>query len=370
MKHFNPCLWALGALLLLAPLSATAQFIANVDVTDVATVYRNEPGNNGGGYVDFCAGNLAGAQDTRRGFVRYELPATGGGAVTVTRVVVNMTQVRVRSQGDGAPKTATLRLRRVNQAWMEGNGTGGIAACGGGGNVPGVDWDGRPATAMANSATHDLPSTGNHSIVIDTDVGTANDGLLADFQAWMDGDSNDGWELSVVEEGEANNARLITPDAVRVEWTEEDTPAFTINPGLADAWIDPGLEGQGFFFAVYPDTLGGLFFLSWFTFDTERPPMDAQAVFGEAGHRWVTAFGPWDGNVVSLDVELTTGGIFDTFPPAVEQDPDYGTMTIEFQDCDNATLTYDFPSLGLSRTMNITRLLKDNVPLCEALQEQ
>lgn len=370
MKHHHRSLGTIIAFLtlLLAPGTLLAQFIANVDTTDQATVYRENPGNNGGAFISFCAGNHDSSQATRRGFVRYEMPTTGGGYATVTRIRINMTQERVRSQGAGAPKTATLQVRRVTQSWTEGNGTGGSAACGGGSDADGVDWNSRPSTADTVSATYNLPVGSGHVFAIDTDEGDENDGLLADYQAWMNGASNDGWEFSVVEEGEANNARLITPDAVRVEWTEGDPPEFVINPGLNDAWINPATLGQGFFFNVYPDTAGGFFFMSWFTFDTERPPEDVEAIFGEAGHRWITAFGAWTGDTVTLDVELTSGGVFDSTEPKVDQEPGYGTITIKFHDCDNATLTYDFPSLGLMGSIDVTRAVKDNVLVCEAFQ--
>ena len=369
MKHNYRLIGTYLAILpfLLAPVTAMAQFIANVDNTDQATVYRENPGNNGGGFISFCAGNHATAEATRRGYVRYEMPATGGGYATVTRIRINMTQERVRSQGDGAPKPATLQVRRVTQSWVEGNGTGGNAACGGGSDVDGVDWNSRPATADTVSATYDLPAAAE-VFAIDTNDGDENDRLLADYQAWMNGASNDGWEFSIVEEGEANNARLITPDAVRVEWTEGDPPEFVINPGLNDAWVNPATLGQGFFFNIWPETAGGFFFLSWFTFDTERPPESVEAIFGEAGHRWITAFGPWNGDTVTLDVELTHGGVFDSGEPKAEQAPGYGTITIKFHDCDNATLTYDFPSLGLMGSMDVTRIVKDNILVCEALQ--
>ena len=144
--------------------------------------------------------------------------------------------------------------------------------------------------------------------------------------------------------------------------------AFKINAGLNDAWFNAATAGQGFFFVVFPDA--ELFFLSWFTFDVERPDETIEAILGEPGHRWVTAFGSWVGNIVTLDVELTSGGIFDSAEPAVDQESNYGTITIEFHDCNNATLTYDFPALGLSGTIELTRLTEDNVALCEALNAQ
>ena len=150
-----------------------------------------------------------------------------------------------------------------------------------------------------------------------------------------------------------------------VEQLQDHDPDFVVNAGLNDAWYNQLTVGQGFFFNVFPEL--GLFFLAWFTYDTERPDETVEAILGEPGHRWVTATGTWEGDTVTLTGELTSGGIFDSEEPAVDQAPNYGTITIVFHDCNNATLTYNFPSLGLSGVIELTRVTNDNVELCETL---
>ena len=95
-----------------------------------------------------------------------------------------------------------------------------------------------------------------------------------------------------------------------------------------------------------------------------NPDDTVQAILGEPGHRWVTAFGTWDGNTVTLDVELTSGGVFEATSPAPEQEAGYGSWTMRFNDCNSMTLVYDFPDLGLSGVMDLIRLADDNVDLC------
>ena len=98
------------------------------------------------------------------------------------------------------------------------------------------------------------------------------------------------------------------------------------------------------------------------------PPDDsATAVFGAADQRWVTGAGAYSGNSVTINVELTSGGIFNGSVPLATQTPGYGTITIVFNSCSEAVLTYDFPSAGLSGQMTLTRVLPDNIALCEAL---
>ena len=151
---------------------------------------------------------------------------------------------------------------------------------------------------------------------------------------------------------------------VRTNLSEETS--LQINPGLNDAWYDQATAGQGIFFTVYADL--GLISLAWFTYDTERPDDSVTAIIGEPGHRWVTALGPIDGNRSVMDATLTTGGRFDN-PTPVENDTDYGTITVEFPDCDTAELSYDFPGPGLSGNITLERVVKENIALCEALQE-
>ena len=141
---------------------------------------------------------------------------------------------------------------------------------------------------------------------------------------------------------------------------------FSINEGLNDAWVSASAPKQGFFFTVYPDL--GFFFLSWFTFDSELPAGPDDAQFGAFDQRWVTGGAFYSGDSVTVSVELTSGGIFDGAVPLAGQTPGYGTITITFINCNQARLSYNFPSVGLSGEMTLTRALTDNVALCQAIQ--
>ena len=137
---------------------------------------------------------------------------------------------------------------------------------------------------------------------------------------------------------------------------------------MNDAWVSADAALQGFFFTVYPEE--ELFFLSWFTFDSALPDESVLATFGAPDQRWVTGLGAYSGNSVTINVELTSGGIFKALEPLANQQPGYGTITIVFVSCNEAILTYDFPSTGLSGQMTLTRAVSYNVALCEALNTQ
>lgn len=143
------------------------------------------------------------------------------------------------------------------------------------------------------------------------------------------------------------------------------TGEFKINAGLNDAWYYPETNGQGFFITVFPDL--GLVSLAWFTYDIELPAEDVEAELGDAGHRWLTALGPFNDNQAVMTINMTSGGLFDT--PTEISRVDDGTIILTFTDCNSATVSYDLPSINRMGVVPIERVAADNVALCEALIE-
>jgi hypothetical protein len=145
-----------------------------------------------------------------------------------------------------------------------------------------------------------------------------------------------------------------------------DNRPFEINAGLNDAWYYPVTDGQGFFITVFPDL--EKVSLSWFTYDTDHPPLDAIANFGYAGHRWATALGRYSGNQAVMNIKIASGGLFDT--PAGEAEVTQvrdGTIVLTFDSCNSGTVEYDIPSIRQTGVIPIQRIAGDNIALCEAL---
>ena len=140
-------------------------------------------------------------------------------------------------------------------------------------------------------------------------------------------------------------------------------PGFQINAGLNDAWYNPATPGQGFFVNVFPNL--GQMFVAWFTFDVQRPEAGVTAELGEPGQRWLTAFGPYADDQAILDVEITSGGVFNSEEPKPGQTTS-GTLTFEFSGCNAGSVTYNIPSLSLSGSVPIQRVALDNLAACEA----
>jgi len=146
-----------------------------------------------------------------------------------------------------------------------------------------------------------------------------------------------------------------------------DAPLSEINPGLNDAWFNPQTDGQGFLITAFPEI--GQLFMAWFTYDTERPPGDVTAMLGDPGHRWLTAQGLYEANAASLDIHVTSGGVFDSPVPGPMTGP-VGEMTLEFSACNAGTITYDIPPIGRQNVIPIERVTLDNVPLCYLLGKE
>ncbi len=144
-------------------------------------------------------------------------------------------------------------------------------------------------------------------------------------------------------------------------------PLLEINAGLNDAWFNPETNGQGFFIIVFPEI--EQIFMSWFTYDTERPPADVVANLGEPGHRWLTAQGEYEENAAELDVYITAGGVFDSEEPTPITKPE-GEIMLKFNTCNAGTVTYDIPSIDRQGEVPIERITLDNVPLCYLLGNQ
>ena len=138
---------------------------------------------------------------------------------------------------------------------------------------------------------------------------------------------------------------------------------FRINKGLADAWYNPEVPGQGLFLDVFEDA--NSLFLGWFTYALEGEPAD------ETRHRWLTAFGPFEGAGSRLDLQWSAADPLrpDGQPPSLQVD---GWIDLEFHDCRSGLMRYAWGANASGTTlvegeMPLRRIADDNVALCESL---
>ncbi len=116
---------------------------------------------------------------------------------------------------------------------------------------------------------------------------------------------------------------------------------FTINAGLAGAWVNPAQSGQGFVldFALDETRFDGVLF--WFTFNDEVPNESTElSGFGSTQSRWFTGLGAVDGAQIAMPIYRTSKGIFNNETPVDTEI--VGSMVLEFSNCFQGVLSFDF----------------------------
>ena len=73
-----------------------------------------------------------------------------------------------------------------------------------------------------------------------------------------------------------------------------------------------------------------------------------------------------------MNIELTSGGIFDAASVITRTDPpgSDGTLILTFDSCSSGTIEYDIPSINQQGVVPIQRVADDNIVLCEALSTE
>jgi hypothetical protein len=70
-----------------------------------------------------------------------------------------------------------------------------------------------------------------------------------------------------------------------------------------------------------------------------------------------------------MNIEFTSGGIFDTATVITRTDPpgSDGTLKLKFDNCNTGSIEYDISSINAQGTVPIQRVAADNAALCNAL---
>ncbi|MFC1720341.1 hypothetical protein ACFL00_04290 [Pseudomonadota bacterium] len=167
-----------------------------------------------------------------------------------------------------------------------------------------------------------------------------------------------------------SEARVVTADRARqasrpaeTEPASVATDSFRITEGLNGAWFNPDWPGQGFFIDVLP--VQQQVFAGWFTFDTERLYANWPSYsLGDPNQRWLTASGEFQGNQAHLELVLTSGGeLLSKQAPVTNQE--YGTLDLEFSDCETAIAHYTIPELAMEGTIPLKRISNENTETCQ-----
>jgi hypothetical protein len=181
-------------------------------------------------------------------------------------------------------------------------------------------------------------------------VGSITLTFLSCTEAVMDY-SFDAWDA----QGTVELERVIpgSDDSCR-ELATQTLESVDINSGMDGAWFNPETSGQGFKVDAYP--ANNFMFVAWFTYSDDYA----------SGLRWFTAQGPIEGDLATMKIYDTTGGVFDD--PALPGRDEVGTMTMQFTDCGHATVFYSLPDAALEGEMSVIRVVPGTERVCESLQ--
>lgn len=125
-----------------------------------------------------------------------------------------------------------------------------------------------------------------------------------------------------------------------------DALAIDVQPTLSGSWYNPAQSGHGFSVEVLGD---GRSVVYWYVYDHDRQPIFLIAIGDNVGSRIVA------------DVYYHDGMKFGEFNKDDVNQVYWGTLTLEFLDCQNAVLTYNSAMLHSgqvfgSGTISLTRL--------------
>jgi peptidyl-prolyl cis-trans isomerase A (cyclophilin A) len=150
-------------------------------------------------------------------------------------------------------------------------------------------------------------------------------------------------------------------NVVKIEQAYVLSDVFQINAALSGAWFNPDTNGQGFYLEVLPsvDTV----IMAWFTFDAESPDASVPSTVGDAGNRWLTMVGQFNGNQFAGDILKVSEGLFDD--PTSVSSSIVGSVSVTFTDCGNATLSYALNDSGLVNEIPLQRISGANIDFCE-----
>lgn len=208
---------------------------------------------------------------------------------------------------------------------------------------------------------------------VDSEAGSDVLRFLIDGEEQLNDSGDTGWVLAEIPitEGQHTLEWRYEKDAegsagLDAAWIDDLFVASTGNPVEIDdrfdgQWVidEAGLIGAGegltFDYLDFADQL----LVAWFT-HTTMPVNPAGEDFddvGASGNRWMTAQLEVDGASASGGLFVTAGGEFDAPRTDFQQTVQVGTMTIEFQACNRATVTYSIDQPQLTRTFEIIPLV-------------
>ncbi len=116
--------------------------------------------------------------------------------------------------------------------------------------------------------------------------------------------------------------------------------AEAIDPSYSGSWYRPSESGSGFNLEIFTDDRALLF---WYTYNDDGQPV------------WLYSEGVIDGEAIDFDVYYADGMRFSDLDTADKNNRLWGSLLMEFSDCNTATISYDSSLTGVPNSPEGTR---------------
>jgi hypothetical protein len=343
-----------ACVLFILALSSAGPAIAEMTLIEASrdnTLYESEQGLLSNGSGDYLFVGRTRSNGVRRAVIAFDdLSSIPPGSI-IDSVRLNLQLSKETSS------PTTLSVWRLVSDWGEGASDadgeegGGTTAAEGDATWVYTFFDSQtwlsPGGDFMEGASGELAvdSVGNYTI-------ESTEGLINDVQEWLDDpEANFGWVLTAVEDGTTTAKRFNSrenPDSSAgplLEVTYTPPPEDEKNNNWSGAWFDPSLNGEGY--QIFDTPVGWVIYFFGYTPDEEQLWLVSRvADIGD----------PELDKSYSLQMLVGTPGTFNN-PSPPEQLVDWGTLEINFTDCNNGLFVLESPTLSLLKISSVSKIV-------------
>ena len=329
--------WVLTIVVLLSAGPVSAEMI-QIEATRDNTLYESAQGSLSNGSGDYLFVGRTNSNGVRRAVIAFDdlsgIPA--GSTIDSVRLHLQLSR-------ESSPST-TLSVWRLVSDWGEGASNAGGAE---GGGAAAAQGDATWVHTFFDSQTWispggDFMGVASGQLAVDA-LGSytveSTEAMVSDVQGWLDDpEVNFGWILTAQESGTTAkrfNSRENPSSATRPRLEVTYTPPAEEEPknNWSGLWYDPSLDGEGY--QIFDTSAGWIVYFYGYSSDGER--------------LWLVS-DPTDIGEPVLDKSYTLQmkeGIPGSFnsPTPSEQLVDWGTLGVNFQDCNKALFVLESSSL-------------------------
>ena len=312
------------------------------------TLYEDSQGSLSNGSGDYLFVGRTNANGVRRAVIAFDDLSSIPAGSTIDSVRLHLQLSKERSAA------TTLKISSLVSDWGEGSS-----------NADGEEGGGTAATQSDATWVHtffdsqtwlnpggDFMEVASAELEVDA-AGTytieSTEAMVNNVQGWLDDpDINFGWILTAGESSTTSkrfnsreNPAMDSGPQLEVTYTPPDEQ---IN-NWSGPWFDQSLDGEGFL--IYDTAAGWIIYFFGFTQDEELLWLISR----------VTDIGdPVPNQSYRFQMTVATPGTFDNPTPS-DQLAAWGTLDVNFADCNNAVFVLESPSLNLSKVSNVVKII-------------